>query len=229
MRVNGRLPTRRKPVAQQEEPTRSVMLHRVLRYFAGICIACLLSGCERAMHNMYVQPKYKPGASSPLFSNGNASRPPPDGSIPAAEGELAGPSSGRLGRSAAPPTATPTGGNPYPMTMTLLKRGRNRYDIYCATCHGLAGEGNGMIVQRGFPKPLPYTDARLLHATDADLQRSIRNGYGVMYPFANRVNARDSWAIVAYIRALQLSQRANVAQLAARDVKALGIAGAQTP
>lgn len=181
------------------------------------------------MHDMYVQPKYKPGDPSPLFSNDSASRPPPEGSIPAAQGELAGPSSGRLGRTAAPLTATPSGGNPYPMTLALLQRGRNRYDIYCAACHGLAGAGNGMVVQRGFPKPLPYTRARLLHASDADLERSIREGYGVMYPFADRVNEHDSWAIVAYLRALQLSQRAPVDQLTPQDLKALGVAGAKTP
>ncbi|RDS80791.1 cytochrome c [Dyella monticola] len=185
----------------------------------------MLAGCERAMHDMYAQPKYKPGASSPLFANGSAARHPPDGSLPAAEGERAGPSSGRLGRIVTSP-AQAGEGRSYPVTMALLQRGRNRYDIYCAACHGLTGAGNGMIVQRGFPRPLPYTDARLVRASDDDLQRDIRNGYGLMYPFGDRIDTHDRLAIVAYIRALQLSQHAPVKRLAPQDLNALREGGA---
>lgn len=172
------------------------------------------------MHDMYNQPKYKPGSPSPLFADRNAARRPPDGSIPIAAGELAGPSSGRLGHIESAP-ASSNGNNPYPITLALLQRGRERYGIYCADCHGYTGEGDGMIVQRGFPRPPSYLDAKLAHATDADLERAIRDGYGVMYPFGDRVDAHDRWAIVAYIRALQLSQRVPVERLAPEDLKAL--------
>jgi mono/diheme cytochrome c family protein len=191
-----------------------------------LCLISLLTGCERAMHDMYSQPKYKPGSPSPLFANHNAARRPPDGSIPIAAGELAGPSSGRLGH-IEPAPASSNGTNPYPITFALLQRGRDRYDIYCAACHGYTGEGNGMIVQRGFPRPLSYLDAKLMHASDADLERSIRGGYGAMYPFGNRIDVHDRWAIVAYIRALQLSQHAPVERLAPQDLKALE--GAKSP
>jgi mono/diheme cytochrome c family protein len=187
-----------------------------------IGLACSLSGCERAMHDMYSQPKYKPGSPSTLFADGNAARRPPEGTLPIAAGELAGPSSGRLGRVEAAPAPASSGGSPYPITLALLQRGRNRYDIYCAGCHGLAGEGDGMIVQRGFPRPLSYLDDRLMHASDAELAHAIADGYGVMYPFGDRIDAHDRWAIVAYIRALQLSQRAPVERLAPQDLKALG-------
>jgi mono/diheme cytochrome c family protein len=189
-----------------------------------LLVIFLLTGCERAMHDMYSQPKYKPGAPSPLFANGEASRLPPEGSIPAAQGEWAGPSSGRLGRTS--PASPSTQAQPY--TLALLQRGRNRYEIYCAACHGLTGEGSGMIVQRGFPRPLSYLDARLVHASDAKLERSIRDGYGTMYPFGDRVDAHDRQAIVAYIRALQLSQHAPVERLAPQDRKALGVAEASS-
>ena len=174
------------------------------------------------MHDMYSQPKYKPGSPSALFADGNAARRPPEGTLPAAAGELAGPSSGRMGRIEATPAPASSAGNPYPVTLALLQRGRDRYNIYCAGCHGLAGEGNGMIVQRGFPRPLSYLDAKLMHAPDAYLAHAIRDGYGVMYPFGDRVDAHDRWAIVAYIRALQLSQRAPVQRLAPQDLKSLG-------
>jgi cytochrome c553 len=187
--------------------------------------SCLLTGCERAMHDMYNQAKYKPGSPSPLFADGKAARRPPEGSIPLAQGELAGPSSGRLGRIEPAPT-TSSNNNPYPITLAFLQRGQNRYEIYCAACHGLTGAGNGMIVQRGFPKPPSYLSPQLLHASDAELERSISDGYGVMYPFAGRVNEQDRWAIVAYIRALQLSQNAPVDQLSPQDRHALGAGGA---
>jgi mono/diheme cytochrome c family protein len=188
----------------------------------ALSIVLLLGGCERAMHDMYNQPTYKPGAPSPLFADGNAARRPPPGSIPAARGELAGPSSGRMGRTA--PASASTPGPPY--AFSLLQHGRNRYDIECAPCHGLVGAGDGMIVQRGFPRPPSFLDARLLQATDEDLARSIRDGHGLMYPFGDRVDARDRHAIVAYVRALQLSQHAPVERLAPRDLQALGATGA---
>jgi len=195
---------------------------RCRRLCLCICLACSLAGCERAMHDMYSQPKYKPSSPSSLFADDKAARRPPEGTLPIAAGELAGPSSGRLGRVDATPAPASSGANPYPITLALLQHGRNRYDIYCAGCHGLAGEGNGVIVQRGFPRPLSYLDDRLLHASDAELAHAIGDGYGVMYPFSDRVDAHDRWAIVAYIRALQLSQRAPVERLAPQDLKALG-------
>jgi mono/diheme cytochrome c family protein len=101
---------------------------------------------------------------------------------------------------------------PPPVTSALLARGRERFDIFCAPCHGLAGEADGVIVKHGFPKPPSYHSDALLNASAQHLYDVISNGYGVMYAFADRVEPQDRWAIVAYIRALQLSQHATVAE-----------------
>ena len=86
------------------------------------------------------------------------------------------------------------------LTPQLLARGRERYDIYCAVCHGATGEGNGEIVQRGFPAPPTYHSERLRNAPIGHFYDVITNGYGVMYPYATRVAPNDRWAIAAYIR-----------------------------
>lgn len=104
---------------------------------------------------------------------------------------------------------------PFPITREVLERGRERYEIYCAVCHGRTGEGNGMIVQRGFPQPPSYHIARLREAPVGHFFDVITHGYGVMYSYASRVEPRDRWAIAAYIRALQLSRDAKPADVPA--------------
>lgn len=203
----------------------------------ALLLACwVLNGCERAMHDMYDQPKYRPQAPSRLFANGNSARTPPPGSLPLASGAAADTSSGRLGHYTAVIPAGPalplaaTGhpvqaginerrdANPLPVTRDLLARGRERFDIYCAPCHGRSGAGDGMIVRRGFPAPPSYHSERLRHAPDNHFYQVISDGYGVMYPYADRILPQDRWAIVAYIRALQLSQHAPRDQLDADDL-----------
>jgi mono/diheme cytochrome c family protein len=95
----------------------------------------------------------------------------------------------------------------------LLARGRERYGIYCAPCHGLAGDGDGIVVQRGFPAPPSYHIGRLRAAPARHIVDVITDGYGVMYSYAARVPPRDRWAIAAYVRALQLSRSTNVADV----------------
>ena len=95
----------------------------------------------------------------------------------------------------------------------MLERGQERFDIYCSPCHGRTGEGNGMIVQRGFPAPPSYHIERLRKAPVGHFFDVITQGYGVMYSYAQRVEPEDRWAIAAYIRALQLSQGAQLADL----------------
>lgn len=208
----------------------------IRRALCLLVIALALGGCERGMHDMYDQPKYKSLAPSPLFANGNSARTPPLGSVASAAGDTADSSSGRLGALATAASvgpALPLGGqgrslaqgdvdgraaaNPLPLTMALLQRGRQRYDIYCAVCHGAAGDGDGMIVRRGFPAPPTYHSERLRDAPDSHFFQVITHGYGVMYPYADRVSVHDRWAIVAYIRALQLSRHVPVYQLDASD------------
>lgn len=202
---------------------------------AGVVFA--LGGCERGMHEMYDQPKYKPLTPTTLFADGNSSRPQVEGTVPHSAGALAGTSSGRGNtvvqeKSPGPAIGVDAQGqslardgdaqvlefpNPLPITAQLLARGRERFDIYCAPCHGRAGNGDGMIARRGFPAPPSYHTARLRDAPDSHFYQVISDGYGVMYPYADRITPADRWAIVTYIRALQLSQNAPASSLDAQD------------
>lgn len=199
------------------------------------------------MHDMYAQPKQDPYEPSALFADGSSMRTPPPGSLPMAAGAMADTSSGRLGQlTPTPPpgqplplddegrplgqgatvdASRPIPVNPLPVTMPLLRRGQERFNIYCAPCHGRSGDGAGMIAQRGFPAPPSYHTDKLRHAPDGHFYRVISNGYGVMYPYADRIAPADRWAILAYIRALQLSQHAAHDQLAPGDIAALAAAG----
>jgi mono/diheme cytochrome c family protein len=103
------------------------------------------------------------------------------------------------------------------LTPALLARGRERFDTICAVCHDRTGSGNGMVVQRGFPQPPSFHVDRLRNAPIGHFYDVITNGYGVMYPYADRVEPEDRWAIAAYIRALQLSHNAKLPDIDPRD------------
>ncbi|WP_216839084.1 cytochrome c [Caulobacter sp. S45] len=154
-----------------------------------LLIACLgvacptLAGCDISMER---QGKYKTEAPAPLFADGTSAQTPPDDTV--AQGALAEEQAAQT-----PPPATPA----------LLARGRERHDIFCKPCHGVSGEGDGMIVSRGFPRPPSYQDPHVRQATAAHLFDVITHGSGVMFPYAERIPAQDRWAIVAYIRALE--------------------------
>jgi mono/diheme cytochrome c family protein len=90
-----------------------------------------------------------------------------------------------------------------PMTLALVERGRERFNAFCSECHGYGGDADGMVVQRGFPRPPSFHDPQLIAAPDQHFVNVITNGYGVMYSYADRVPPADRWAITAYIRALQ--------------------------
>ena len=178
--------------------------------------ACALAGCERTMKDMYVQPKLGPDAASPLWADGKGSRPPPPGSVAAAMGDLAKTSSGRHGRDELDARAAADAASAPPSAdLALLERGRSRYDVFCAPCHSVVGDGDGMVVRRGFPRPPSFHQARLRDTPDRHLFDVATQGYGVMPSFADRLTPQDRWAVVAYVRALQLSQDAPVATLPA--------------
>jgi mono/diheme cytochrome c family protein len=99
---------------------------------------------------------------------------------------------------------------PFPVTREVLERGRARYNIYCSPCHDYTGSGRGMIVQRGFPPPPSYHIERLRQAPAGHFFEVMTNGFGAMYSYSGRITPEDRWAIVAYIRALQLSQHATL-------------------
>lgn len=168
----------------------------------GLIAALALAGCRQDMYN---QPRYKPLAQSEFFPDGAASRTPPAHTIARdqlREDTVFFTGAGEDGKLAA--------ALPVPVTAELLKRGQERYGIYCAVCHGAAGEGNGMIVRRGFPAPQSYHSDRLRNVPPGYFYYVITHGYGVMYSYASRVPAEDRWAIVAYIKALQLSHHAEM-------------------
>jgi mono/diheme cytochrome c family protein len=108
-----------------------------------------------------------------------------------------------------------------PVTMALIERGQQRFNIYCAPCHSRMGDGHGMIVQRGFPQPPSYYIDRLRQAPVQHFYDVITHGYGAMYPYAERVAPGDRWAIIAYIRALQASSDARLADVPADKRAAL--------
>ncbi len=103
--------------------------------------------------------------------------------------------------------------SPVPFTRDVLLRGQDRFNIYCAVCHGADGYGRGIVVRRGFPPPPSYHEERLRAASDGYLFEVMTRGYGAMLPYADRLTARDRWAIVGYIRALQRSQHASFADV----------------
>jgi mono/diheme cytochrome c family protein len=184
------------------------------------CVALpLLGGCEKGMHDMYHQPRYDTLGQSSLWSDGAAARLPVSGTQISARGGFAVSSAGREGYALAATWDRDeyAASNPYPITASLLERGRQRFEIDCVPCHGMLGDGDGYIVRRGFPAPPSFHIERLRAAPDRHFVDVMTNGYGVMYPYADRVTPSDRWAIVTYIRALQLSQHAPAAMLTASD------------
>ena len=186
-----------------------------MRGLAIMVLALLAAGCERAKQDMYDQPRYRTFAASPMFADGSSARVAPAEAVPFARGPFADSTAGRTGRAVVEGdlAAERAQEMPYPVTMALLKRGQERYTIYCVPCHSVAGDGDGMVVRRGFPAPPTYHSERLRNAPDRHIYDVISQGYGIMYPYADRIEPADRWAVVAYIRALQLSQHAPAADL----------------
>lgn len=156
--------------------------------------ALLLAGCTKS--NMDSQPKYHEYEPGGLFRDGKVLQTPPAGTV----------------ARDAPALAKEATDKPE-VTQALLARGRERFDIYCSPCHDRVGNGNGIVVQRGMPRPPSLHDQRLREADDGHFYDVISNGFGAMYAFADRIRPRDRWAIVAYVRALQLSQHAALTDL----------------
>jgi len=169
------------------------------RIAATLLVAFCATSCRRGMVD---QQHLKPLAEDGFFSDDRGSRVPPAHTV--ARGQLRDDEQFYTGKIGSDLAAT----FPMPVTRELLNRGRERFDIYCAVCHGYTGNGDGMIVQRGFPQPPSFHEQRLRDAPIGHFVDVITNGYGVMYSYASRVAPEDRWAIAAYIRALQLSQHA---------------------
>ena len=180
--------------------TRATNLGRGARAVAlAAALALLLAACG---NNMAAQPKVRALQGSDFFADGSGARPPVEGTVSREVGAIdpaffTGQQGGAL--------ATEL---PIDLTVELLQRGQQRYDIYCAVCHGYTGAGDGMIVTRGFPAPASFHVERLLAQPVGYFFNAATNGFGRMYPYASRIPAEDRWAISAYVKALQLSQNA---------------------
>ena len=186
-------------VRTTQSSARSASLHHPLYLLcASAVFSFWMSGCRPDMYN---QPRYKTYAEDNFFRDGASARPLPPHTVARGHAELdteyfqGKTADGKLVETL-----------PEKVTPELLERGRQRYDIYCSVCHDRTGDGHGMIVQRGFPSPPSYHTDRLRTAPIGHFYDVIANGYGVMYPYAARVEPADRWAIAAYIRTLQLAR-----------------------
>ena len=173
---------------------------------AGLLIAIgLLPGCRL---DMQVQPRENPLSRSDFYADQRSERPPVEGTV--ARGQLREDKyfyTGKAGN-------TPGDYMPFPVTMGVLERGRERYNIYCAPCHSQVGDGNGFIPSRGFARTPPsFHIPRLQKAPVGYFYDVITNGFGIMPDYASQIPPRDRWNIVAYVRALQLSQNATKADV----------------
>lgn len=168
----------------------------------------LASGCRQDMHD---QPKYRPLRASAFFENTSSARPLVDGTI--ARGTLQTDASFFTGKNGALFVSE----LPFPVTQAVLDRGQERFNIYCTPCHDATGSGNGLVVQRGYPKPQTYHSDRLRKLEAGYFFDVMTNGFGRMPDYRAQLTPRDRWNIVAYIRALQLSQHAAASDVPGGD------------
>lgn len=177
---------------------------------AGWIVFCLviLAGCGMNMRDQF---RYEPYERSTFFADGQSARQPVPNTV--ARGQLQSDAQFYTGKDGDQPVDE----LPFPATREVLERGRQRYNVFCTPCHGLAGDGNGVVVQRGFPAPPSLHQDRLRAAPVGYYFDVITNGFGRMYPYDYRIPEEDRWAIVAYIRALQLSQNAQLDDLPAEE------------
>ena len=172
---------------------------RLLLVAAGcVWFAC---GCQ-IRQDMADQPKYKPLVPSDFFADGRSERTAPDNTVPR----------GALEEDA---LFVPKESNAFPLQLTpeLMQRGKERYGIFCTPCHGIQGDGNGMVSMRGMKHPPTYHQDRLRQVPNGYLYDVITNGFGGMLSYSAQIPPRDRWAIIAYMRALQLSRNAPVSEL----------------
>jgi mono/diheme cytochrome c family protein len=167
----------------------------------SLLFAIAIAGCQQKMAE---QPRYDPLESSDFFADGQSARPLSDRTV--ARGALKDDEHLYSGRS-----GNATAANfPFAVTSEVLQRGRERYDIYCSPCHSRAGYGDGMVARRGFGPPASLHTDVLRKQPPGHFFRVITQGFGAMPSYAQQIKAEDRWAIVAYVRALQLSQNASL-------------------
>ena len=172
-----------------------------------------LAGCRQDMHN---QPKFYPQRGTTLYTDGRSVRPQVENTVARGQNEVTsyfetGFQGGKEGD-----------GMPIPVTLDVMERGQERYNVYCTACHSRVGNGGGIVVQRGYRPAGNFHTDRLRSAPLGHFYNVIANGYGAMPEYATMLSVEDRWAIVAYIRALQLSQNATAADVAGNKLQKLG-------
>lgn len=172
-----------------------------------VLLAVGVSACRQDMHDA---PRYEAYEANSFYADGRASRETPSGTV--ARGWERADDVFYTGRLS---DGLPTEQIPMPVTAQDMQRGRDRYTVYCTPCHGILGDGQGMVVQRGLRRAATFHDERLRNVRIGYLYDVATNGFGAMQGYAEQIPARDRWLIVAYVRALQLSQHAPVADVPA--------------
>jgi mono/diheme cytochrome c family protein len=197
---------RQGPGHRVEGPGNGMKMFKQLAAFGAMAATLVLAGCRQDMQD---QPKFFPQRGTDFYADGRSVRPQVENTV--ARGQLhedgyfsTGLVNGKEGD-----------GLPFPATMAVLERGQEQYNVYCTPCHSRVGNGIGMIVQRGYMKAGSFHSARLETAPLGHFFQVISNGYGAMPDYASQITPEDRWAIVAYIKALQLSQKATQADVPA--------------
>ena len=180
----------------------------------------VITGCRQDMHN---QPKFIPLRSNTFYPDQRSARYPVDGAVPRlddpiVDAEQLDPESYFLTGKHGNAFGNDLPGNPTgERLLQVLRRGQERYNIYCTPCHAYVGDGNGMIVQRGYKHPPSFHEQRLRNAPLGYIFQVMSNGFGAMPDYAAQIHPEDRWAIAAYIRVLQRSQNASTADIPAGD------------
>lgn len=181
-------------------------LARQISMVASLGAIALLAGCRQDMHN---QPKFIPQRGTTFYADGRSVRPQVENTV----------ARGQLHQDAYFYTGVIDGKEgdmmPFPVTMQVMERGQERYNIYCAPCHSRVGNGQGMIVERGYKEAANYHDAKRLAQPIGHYFNVMSHGYGAMPDYAAQLTVQDRWAVAAYIRALQLSQAAKMSDVPA--------------
>ena len=198
----------RSAVRGPESPIRGKAGRRLLSLSIAALSVVAVAGCRQDMHN---QPKYRPLRGTAFFADGSSSRPLIEGTVP--RGTLQQNDAFFTGKSGNAPVRE----LPFKVDEAVLSRGQERFNIFCTPCHDATGSGRGMVVQRGFKQPPSFHDERLRNAEAGYFFDVMTNGFGAMPDYRMQLSARDRWAVIAYIRALQLSQHAATTDIPGGD------------
>ena len=174
-----------------------------------LALAAVSAGCRQDMQD---QPKYVPLRPSDFFADGRSERPLVEGTV--ARGHLDDDAAFYTGKG---PDGKPLDTFPFTVTRDVILRGQDRFNVYCSPCHDRLGTGDGMVVRRGYRKPPSYHIDRLRQVPNGYIYDVITNGFGAMPDYSAQIPPPDRWAIVAYVRALQLSQNAAVSDVPPAD------------